>query len=86
MALKTVNFLSTPAAAVAALFNKVRLALLAIAVVAVPACSSSSDSGAVTPSGLVQNLTQDPAGQTIVTSLQGLEGTLSPSRPLAARR
>jgi hypothetical protein len=79
VALKTVKFLSTPAAAVAALFNKVRLALLAIAVVAVPACSSSSDSGAVTPSGLVQNLTQDPAGQTIVTSLQGLEGTIAPA-------
>ncbi len=79
MALKTVNFLSTPAAAVAVLFNKVRLALLAIAVVAVPACSSSSDPGAVTPTGLVQNLTQDPAGQTIVTVLQGLSGTIAPA-------
>lgn len=76
MALKTVNLLSTPAAAVAALFNKVRLALLAIAVVAVPACSSSSGPDAVATSEMVQNLTLDPAGQTIVATLQGLEGTI----------
>ncbi|MDA8620834.1 hypothetical protein N9L45_00930, partial [Planctomycetota bacterium] len=79
MALKTVNLPTTPAAAVAALSNKVRLALLALAAVALPACSSSSDATPVTTSGMVQNLTLDPAGQTIVTTLEGFEGTISPA-------
>lgn len=74
---KTVNLLTTPAAAVAALFNKVRLALLVLAAAALPACSSSSDATSVTTSGLVQNLTLDPAGQTIVTTLEGFEGTIT---------
>jgi len=79
VALKTVNLPTTPAAAVAALFSKARLALLVLAAAALPACSSSSDATAVTTSGLVQNLTLDPAGQTIVTTLQGFEGTIAPA-------
>jgi hypothetical protein len=79
VALKTVNLPTTPAAAVAALSNKVRLALLALAAVALPACSSSSDATSVTTSGVVQNLTLDPAGQTIVTTLVGFQGTITPA-------
>lgn len=76
---KTVNLPTTPAAAVAALANKVRLALLVLAAAALPACSSSSDATPVTTSGMVQNLTLDPAGQTIVTTLEGFDGTITPA-------
>ena len=76
---KTVNLPTTPAAAVAALANKVRLALLVLAAAVLPACSSSSDATPVTTSGMVQNLTLDPAGQTIVTTLEGFDGTITPA-------
>ena len=76
----TVNFFSSPAAAMAALSRAARLALALTAISALPACSTAGDSApTVTVGGLVQDLTLDPSGQTIVASLPGFEGALSTS-------
>ena len=74
------NLLSTPSAASAARKTKVRLALALTAAAALAACSSSGDSDpAVSASTVVQNLTVDPTGQTVVITLGGFGGTITPA-------